>query len=313
MPFANHGKVLDNSDVDFGHWTPDEGIPGGGTWEPGDTPYNAVMVTTKRAEANGNKLDLALAPILGLGFLNIETSAVAYSKAPTAWDVALVQDVTSSFTMEIDDARTADQALLDCVSNNFINSKMGLTAFTGTSHIMTPMLPVGLNNGTNYFAMSDAITNLNSCSGSPSDPPMPPCTGTHVGIGIERAIDQLDSYTPVEGIIGQAIVIVGDGKPNARDIAQVFYPESDYYGVCGGSCNNSELQQMANLAADEAFGKDYDVYVLFYDENNDDAAAAFFEGLIRGSGQFRRTPNSDELDELMFDLCTSFMDLQLVM
>ena len=310
MPFANHGKVLDNSDVYFGHWNLDAETYSRG----GGPPYNAVEVITKRAEVNGNELDLALAPILGLGFLNIETSAVAYSKAPTAWDVALVQDVTSSFTMEIDDARTADQALLDCVSNNFINSKMGLTAFTGTSHIMTPMLPVGLpNNGTNYFAMSDAITNLNSCSGFPSDPPMPPCTGTHVGIGIERAIDQLDSYTPVEGIIGQAIVIVGDGKPNARDIAQGFYPESDYYGVCGGSCNNSELQQMANLAADEAFGKDYDVYVLFYDENNDDAAAAFFEGLIRGSGQFRRTPNSDELDELMFDLCTSFMDLQLVM
>ena len=68
-----------------------------------------------------------------------------------------------------------------------------------------------------------------------------------------------------------------------------------------------------NLAANEADSKGYDVYVVFYDETNDDVAAAFFEGLIRGSGLFRRTPNSDELDEMMFDLCTSAMDLQLVM
>ena len=126
----------------------------------------------------------------------------------------------------------------------------------GTALIMTPMLPVGLPvHFANYVAMSDAIDNLNSCSGPPSSPPMPPCTGTHVGIGIERAIDQLDAYVPSPGIIGQAIVIVGDGRPNARDIAQGLYPESDYYGVCGGNCDNSELSQMANLAADEAEAK----------------------------------------------------------
>ena len=71
--------------------------------------------------------------------------------------------------------------------------------------------------------------------------------------------------------------------------------------------------QMANLAADEAESKGYDVYVVFYDEENDDDAADFFEGLVRGSGQFRRTPNSDQLDEMMFDLCNSAKELQLVM
>ncbi len=310
MPAATHGKVLDKEDVVLGHWDPESE-----TWSPNVGPLNAVEVTTRRSSDNGNRLDLFLAPILGLGFLDMETSAVAYARAPTAWDVVLVQDVTGTFVDEIDDARVADQAMLDCVSNNFVDAQMGLTVFTGTSHITTPMLPVGLpDNETNYVAMSDAITNLNSCSGSPSDPPMPPCTGTHVGIGIERAIDQLDSYTPAENIAGQAIVIVGDGKPNARDIAQGFYPESDYYGVCGGSCDNSDLEWMANLAANEASDKGYDVYVLFYDEDDDAGAALFFEGLVRGTGKFRRTPNSEELDDMMFDLCTNqFGGLQLVM
>lgn len=311
MPAANHGTVLESSDIVLGHWDPINEI-----WSPNVTPFNAVEVTTRRSTENDNRLNLFLSPILGLGFLDMETSAVAYARNPTAWDVALVQDVTASFVEEIGDARDADQALLSCVSNHFVDAKMGLTAFTGTSHILTPMLPVGLpDNFANNVAMSDAIDNLNSCSGSPSNPPMPPCTGTHVGIGIERAIDQLDSSIPAPGIIGQAIVIVGDGEPNATSGAQGLYPESDYYGLCGGNhnCDNTELKQMANAAADEAAAKGYDVYVLFYNEDNDASAEAFFQGLVRGSGKFRSTPNSDELDEMMFDLCNSFRDLQLVM
>ena len=305
MPPATHGMVLDNSDVVLGNWDPVSE-----TWTPGGTPSNAVEITTRRSSVNGNRLELFLAPILGLGSLDMEASAVAYARTPTAWDVALVQDVTGTFAEEIGDARVADQAMLDCVSNNFVDARMGLTAFTGTSHIMTPMLQIGLpENFFSYVELSDAIDQLDSCGHFG----MPPCTGTHVGIGIERGIDQLDSYAPAPGIIGQAIVIVGDGRPNMRNNAQGLYPESDYYGVCGGNCSDGELAQMANLAADEAESKDYDVFVVFYDEDNDDTAAEFFEGLVRGAGQFRRTPNSDELEEMMFELCTGFMDLRLVM
>ncbi len=315
MAAANHGTALVNSDVVFGNW--DIATE---TWTPGATPFNALEVTARRSTDNGNRLDLFLAPVLGLGFLDMEASAVAYAKTPTAWDVALVQDVTGTFIAEIEDAKDADQALLDCVSNNFINARMGLTTFSGAAptlsnpnvppHTLVPMLPVGVpDNMANYVAMTDAIFDVqipwwqNTWSSY----------GTHVGIGIESAIEQLDSYTPDEGVIGQAIVIVGDGKPQSMPNAQGFYSESDYYFVCGGSCSSSELGEMATLAANEADAKGYDVYAIFYDEDNDDVAADFYEGLIRGAGQFRRTPNSDELDEMMFELCTSFMDLQLVM
>ena len=113
--------------------------------------------------------------------------------------------------------------------------------------------------------------------------------GTHVGVGIEAAIEQLDAYVPDENIIGQAIVIVGDGRPDAVSRAQGLYPESDYYNVCGGNCSDGELAQMANLAADDADDKGYDVFVVFYDEDNDDTAAEFYEGLVRGAGRFHRT------------------------
>jgi Flp pilus assembly protein TadG len=315
MPAANHGTVLDNSDVVPGNWDPDTK-----TWTPGASPTNAVEITARRSTDNDNRLELFLAPILGLGFLDMEASAVAYFRAPTAWDVALVQDVTGTFISEVEDAKDADQALLDCVANNFLNSRMGLTTFSGTAptlsnpdvspHTFVPMLPVGVrDNMTNYVAMSDAIFDIQI----PIWQNTGASYGTHVGIGIESAIEQLDSYTPEEGIIGQAIVIIGDGKPNAMNNAQRFYSESAYYGLCGGRCSSTELRAMAIEAANEADAKGYDVYAIFYDEENDDVAAQFYEDLVRGSGQFKRTPNSDELDEMMFELCTGFADLELVM
>ena len=305
MPSETHGMVLDNSDVVLGNWdTVTE------TWAPGESPFNAVKVTARRSSVNGNRLELFLAPILGLGSLDMEASAVAYFRAPTAWDVALVQDVTGTFAAEIGDARVADQALLDCVSNNFADARMGLTAFTGTSHIMTQMLAVGLpENHSNYVELSDAIDLLDSCGNFE----MPPCTGTHVGVGIEAAIEQLDAYVPDENIIGQAIVIVGDGRPDAVSRAQGLYPESDYYNVCGGNCSDGELAQMANLAADDADDKGYDVFVVFYDEDNDDTAAEFYEGLVRGAGRFHRTPHSEELADLVPEFCVRLGDLRLVM
>ena len=165
MPAANHGMVLASNDVVFGQW--DEGTK---TWTPGATPFNAVEVTTRRAAVNGNRLNLFLAPILGLESLDIATSAVAYAPPPTAWDVVLVQDVTGSFIDEIEDSKLADQALLDCVSSNFVNARMGLTTFSGTAptlenpevppHVLVPMLPVSGSGNPNYIAMSDAISDI---------------------------------------------------------------------------------------------------------------------------------------------------------
>ena len=93
MPPETHGMVLDNSDVVLGNW---DSVSE--TWTPGGSPSNAVEITTRRSTVNGNRLELFLAPILGLGSLDMEASAVAYARTPTAWDVALVQDVTGTLT-----------------------------------------------------------------------------------------------------------------------------------------------------------------------------------------------------------------------
>jgi Flp pilus assembly protein TadG len=321
MPAATHGIVLDKEDVVLGNWdTVSE------TWSPNVGPLNAVEVTTRRSSDNGNRLDLFLAPILGLGSLDMETSAVAYAQAPTGWDVALVQDVTHTFFDEIDEAREADQALLNCVSDNFSDARMGLTAFTGTATEMTKMLPVGRpGNDHNRVKLEDAIDNLNACvpEGMASSPPMPPCSGTHVGIGIEAAIKQLDNYVPADSIVGQAIVIVGDGISQVRSdgIGQEYYDQSAYFVEENCEllkCKSTNLAHMADRAADDAEDKGYDIFVIYLEDENlsnakIEAAAAFFEGLVRGAGQFFRTPNADELVELVPDLCFRARDLQLVM
>jgi hypothetical protein len=40
---------------------------------------------------------------------------------------------------------------------------------------------------------------------------------------------------------------------------------------------------------------DISIYTVFYDENNDDSGAAFFEDLVRGEGAALRTPISADL------------------
>ena len=70
---------------------------------------------------------------------------------------------------------------------------------------------------------------------------------------------------------------------------------------------------MAILAADEAFTKGYDVFAIFYDEENDDTASDFYESLIRGNGTYHRVLNSEDLEAEMIHLCGKASVLQLVM
>ncbi len=53
------------------------------------------------------------------------------------------------------------------------------------------------------------------------------------------------------------------------------------------------------------------VYTVFYDENDNDSTAAFFEGLVRGDGLALRTPDAEDLPEMLFQICAS-LPLRLV-
>ena len=67
-----------------------------------------------------------------------------------------------------------------------------------------------------------------------------------------------------------------------------------------------DLLDNAIEMADAADAAGISIYTVFYDETNDDDAAAFFESLARGKGKSLRTPDSADLPQLLTEVCTSF-------
>ena len=129
------------------------------------------------------------------------------------------------------------------------------------------------------------INALNPC-GSPG---MPACSGTHVGNGMETA-NTLFSMRPANPELGRAMVVLGDGAPNASG------PNANF--------SNDDLKAHAVQQANIADANDISVHTVFYDENDDDTGAAFFESLVRGSGEAHRTPDAEDLPEVFASLCS---------
>ena len=290
MPTEQHGTILTNGDVQSGSWDPDARI-----FTPGGAPINAVKVTVRRSDANNNPVPTFFARVLGFDSVDVVASAVASAATADSWDVNIVQDVTSSFAAEIGDAREGDQALLDCIEQNSSGDpQIGITAFTGEATNLIDMKGIG----DDYQELSDAVASLAKCGTGT----MPNCSGTHVGAGIESALAQFTdpNFEPSPSSAGSAMVIVGDGNPNPNPSMQ------PYDGSCGGDCNEADLKRIAIELADAADAAGISIYTVFYDENNDDNAAAFFDSLVRGKGKSLRTPDSADLPQLLTEVCTSF-------
>jgi hypothetical protein len=289
MNVAGNDQILTDADIQRGTWDFDSK-----TFTAGGANANAVRVTTRMSQANGNPVGTLFAGVLGFDNVNVSTSAVAAYSTDDEWDVLVVQDVTTSFSAEIGDARDANHVLLDCLQQRTSgDSLVGMVTFTGVATDYAPFDTMEMG----YDALSTAIDGLNSCGNDP----MPPCSGTHVGAGMERAMEmfsEVDAADPDRKDSSvRAMVILGDGSPNASG------PNSHL--------TNQDLINHANAMADRAEDSDVSIYTIFYDENNDDSGAAFFEGLVRGEGEALRTPDSGDLPELFASLCAK-LPLRLV-
>ncbi len=195
----------------------------------------------------------------------------------------LVQDVTGSFSAELDDAKTADQTLLQCLNNRASgDSLIGTAVFTGVGQELTPLSPLGDEFQSTY----DAIGGLKKCgrSGMPAcsmfDVAYPPGGGDPTGPPKKKAI-----------------VIIGDGKPNAKAFPQY---------------TNTDLEVLANQSADLADSKDISVFSVFYNETGSTSGTVFFEGLTRGEGNYHETPDPTQLTDLLLEICNDQLPLRLV-
>ncbi len=275
----NNASVVNDADVVLGNWS----------WTataftPNGTPVNAVHVLGQRSTQNGNPVQLFFAPLLGVSNANVSASATAAYGRAKRWDVVIVQDVTGSFADEIDEARAADQGLLDCIRENAPDTYLGLVTFTGYGWLNS-----GLKNvEDNYSALSSSIGSIKKCGSSG----MPPCSGTNIGAGIDKAMPLLpESDRP------RAMIIVSDGMP-----------QSSLPGY-----SDDDLADWAIASANQAHAEGISIFTLFYSGNDGrEGADEFLAGLIRGDGTSHETPDPAEMATELAEICREGMTLMLV-
>ncbi|MFQ5773024.1 MAG: TadG family pilus assembly protein [Kiloniellaceae bacterium] len=94
MPAAAHGTVLSASDVVSGNWD-----PATRTFNPAGTPVNAIQVTARRTQANGNGAGLFFARFLG--FSEVDMVATAVAAIPAA-PCVVVLDPAANEALEVE-------------------------------------------------------------------------------------------------------------------------------------------------------------------------------------------------------------------
>lgn len=256
--------VLLDSDIELGTWNTATGqfvlLTGAG--EVGAT---AIRINGKLAAGRGTQVNLIFLPLVrGSSSVNLNSSCIGTSSVGSA-DVIVVQDVSTSFSDEIVDARDGDRALLDALKNADGNSGFGLVAFSGRGKKIADLQTVGPH----YAALKSSVNSLN-IAGSTG---MPASTGTDIAAGIEVAQQMFDSYES-EPTSTRAMVIVSDGEPSS------FWFGAHWW------MSSSELLALAQQDADAAWAKGIHVYVVFFNRDNNPTSAANLRSLTRGRGVF---------------------------
>ncbi len=277
MPAGHHGEVLKPADVVLGTWN-----RATRTFAAGGVPADAIEVRVQRSDANDNPMRTTLAKALGFQDADVSAKAVAAFGTAQTWDIVLVQDVTGSFSEEIGDARTADQALLDCFASHVgPESRFGLVTFTGYGQVVATLQKII----SSYLSLSSAVGSIKNCGKTG----MPPCSGTNVAAGLEAGVNLLAANPPDDPETRRAIVLVGDGKPT--------------HSNNGPNLSAAQLTSLARTWADNAAAADISVFVVFFDQNNDTTASTFMESLVRGDGIYLKTPNPSSLPDLLLTIC----------
>ena len=287
------GTVISAADVVFGTWN-----SGTRTFTAGGANPNAVQTTTRMTGAQGNAVPTVIASALGFNSFDVTATAIATGDNGAQWDVVLVQDVTGSFRAELPDAVTADQTLLSCINNRARpQSLIGGVAFTGEGLHLQQLDE--LQNGFN--AIYNSFGNLRSCD----RPGMPRCSGTHIGAGMQYALDQYTTYDTANGPPApggpprkRAMIIVSDGEPNCRR------------PVCGSS--TQDLRNQAVARANDADAAGISVFTVLYNQGHSQGASNFLSSLTRGEGTFHETPDPTRLTDLLETICNAQLPLRLV-
>lgn len=266
--------TLLDSDIEFG------------TWDRNSNTFtvltgaqeglaNAVRINSQLTDARSTSVKLAFAPVIGFGKKELRSTSIA-GFAQSA-DVVLVQDITNSFSAEINDAKMGDQALLDALyAKGTGQSYFGVVVHTGWGKTLSPLVPIK----TSYANLSSVISSI----GLAGTTGMPAASGTDISEGLREAVKVFDErdYSSRPNTV-RAIVLVSDGEPSQNSKG------------ANPTLNSTQLLNLAKTRADAAWAKGIHVYIVYFNRDGDQTAAAKVATLKRGAGDFVQVTDPKEL------------------
>jgi hypothetical protein len=264
--------TLLDSDVEMGTWNPNSRTFTVLTGAAEGTA-NAARITGRLDASRGTAIPLVFLPVLGGPTTTAVTTSSVCTKASTAQDIVIVQDVSGSFASEIGYARAGDLNLLDAQNTAAGTSSLGVVAFTGTATTVSSIK----NVKTNYGTLKTSVNTLGvGTSGMPFI-----LSGTDIAAGIEKGISLFNTFG--KSSPNRSMVIVSDGEPT-----------QNWFGAHPGM-SASQLLAQAQADADTAWAQGINVFVVFWDDANDPTAAANLKSLIRGRGVFVHVTDPTQL------------------
>lgn len=278
--------TLQDADLELGTWnaTTKSFVVLSGANESKAT---AMRVTTRLSKARGTQLNLMFARILGRDYVEMQTSSISGFAAGA--DVVIVQDITTSFSDELADAKVGDKALLDSLYNSGGKGGLGVVVHTGWGKTLAPLQQVS----SNYTALTNVINSI-KLGGNTG---MPKSSGTDPAAGLEEGIKVFDAWTSPSPT-GKAMILVSDGEPSSNSAGS--HP----------TLSDSQLLTLAQTTANNAWAKKIHVYVVFFNRDNSTTAANKVKTLIRGNGVFVQVTDPKQLPSALESI-TKRLPLQL--
>ena len=261
--------LLTASDISFGSYDADTD-----TFEKeGFKNASAVRVEARRTkDSPGGPVGMFFAGIWGHNATDVTAQAIA---AMRSRDIVIVQDITFSFLEEIEDAKVADQALVNQIAKQALaGDRVGLVTFNEAA---TKDLALTSINDQKQTVLN-AVKKIKACPNSSQKN----CEGTHIAPGFQSATQLFSPFGNAEKVL----VLVSDGMP---------YP--------------SNRRQPAINAADAADDAGVNIFVVTLTQEkkggsygSGGADAEFNAGLVRGYGKAYETADAKQLDDLLLKI-----------
>ncbi|MBC8106639.1 MAG: hypothetical protein H7Z14_08625 [Anaerolineae bacterium] len=254
------------------------------------TGATAVRVTGRRSASRGTAVPTFFGKLLGRNTIDMKATAIAaYGQGA---DVVLIQDITTSFSDELADAKVGDQALVDTLyANGSGITRIAILVHTGWGKTLAPLTVVG----TNYSYLTNIVSSI-KLAGSPG---MPVASGTDIAAGFDEALKVYTAPGYVAPAGGKVVVLVSDGQPTSSSAGS--HP----------GLSDAQMLTLAQTRANQLWAQNVHIYIVFFDRDNDAAAANKLKTLTRGNGDFVAVSDPKDLPTALAEV-TKRLPLKLV-